>query len=150
TPKGLSRIEFVPRPDPSLTNRGVTSQFAIDLYDESGNLLASIPVTPITANNTVQSVDVPGGALGAALVLVEDGGVVKRWDDTLGAWQTVGTAPPTEQDFDTYGINIAAVPAAAWNDPSLQDPKLWVRMFTADYPAGYVVGVPTPRLVFPT
>ena len=52
----INKIEFVPLPDVSL--RGVDEQFNIELWDEFDALLNTLPITPITANNTVQTVDI--------------------------------------------------------------------------------------------
>lgn len=55
----LGKIEFVPCPDPSHTNRGVDQDFTINVYNENDNLLQSYTVTPISANDTVQTLQTP-------------------------------------------------------------------------------------------
>ena len=54
----IGKIEFVPLPEPSYTNRGVDEQFNIELWDEFDTLIITYTITPITTNNTVQTVDI--------------------------------------------------------------------------------------------
>lgn len=54
----LTKIEFNPRPD-NLTERGITGNFSIFVYDEFDDLIATYPIIPLTTNNTVQILETP-------------------------------------------------------------------------------------------
>ena len=54
----INKIEFVPVPDAERTDIGVDEQFNIELWDEFDTLINTNTITPITTNNTVQTVDI--------------------------------------------------------------------------------------------
>lgn len=54
----LSKIEFVPRPDGSLNNRGIDKNFIIDIQNEDLKTIKQFSVSPISQINTVQTLDI--------------------------------------------------------------------------------------------
>ncbi len=60
TPQDITKIEFVPLPNPSDTSLGLTEPFVIDVYTTNGTM-TSYDINPISENNTVQSliIDTP-------------------------------------------------------------------------------------------
>lgn len=55
----ISKIEFVPRPDSALKERGLDSNFTIEGLSENNESIYTYSVTPISTNDTVQTISTP-------------------------------------------------------------------------------------------
>jgi hypothetical protein len=103
----ISKIEFVPRPDGSYTNRGVDADFTIDIQDETYSTFQSYTVTPIITNNTVQTLSTSElTILNKTLISFANEGDYKTYNN---GWQTVSTTLPSQSQFETDGMDALSV-----------------------------------------
>lgn len=93
----LESIEFVVRPDSGISDRGITEDFQINLYDSNDQLIDSYTVTPITDNNTVQTLvlesdTTPPGEVSITDAVYSDTSVTLNWEN------------PSDPDFQNVRI----------------------------------------------